>query len=142
MSLKNPVMEENAKNSIERSMENITEKMKKTDEKMDTLAEQVCHIESDIFSEGETIQVNNLLQSVNEVKENYQSLRKELIEVQDLQKQLSSTLQSQLRIMQSKFNILKQKVVSGNYQNQSISRSQSIASTHTRQEYIGFETIE
>ncbi|KAL3271699.1 hypothetical protein HHI36_022171 [Cryptolaemus montrouzieri] len=137
---------EDGENSIERSMENIAEKMKKTDERMDILAEQVCNIESDIFSEeGETIQVNNLLKSVNEVKENYQSLRKDLMEVQDLQKQLSSSLQSQLRIMQSKFNVLKEKVVAGNINlpsSRGFSRSQSIASNNTRQEYIGFETSE
>ncbi|XP_044764008.1 uncharacterized protein LOC123320688 [Coccinella septempunctata] len=128
---------------IERSMENIAERMKRTDEKMDVLAERVTNIESDIFSEeGETIQVNSLLKSVNEVKENYQSLRKELMEVQDLQKQLSSSLQVQLRMMQSKFNTLKEKVIAGNVSSRGLSRSQSISSSHTRQEYIGFENVD
>lgn len=117
--------------------------MKRTDEKMDVLAERVSNIESDIFSEeGESIQVNNLLHSVNEVKENYQSLRKELMEVQNLQKQLSSSLQTQLRMMQTKFNTLKEKVITGNISSRGLSRSQSISSSHTRQEYIGYENVD
>lgn len=136
-------MNKDPDDSLERSMENIAERMKKTDEKMDVLAERVSNIKSDILSEeGETVEVNNLLKSVNEVKENYQSLRKELMEVQDLQKQLSSSLQIQLRMMQSKFNTLKEKVITGNIGNRALSRSQSISSSHTRQEYIGFENID
>lgn len=85
--------------------------MRQTDEKMGTLASQVGDIESGIFSEnGEHVEVNNLLQSVNKVKNNYQNLRKDLMEVQDLQKQLSHTLHVQLQVMQAKFNTLKQKL--------------------------------
>lgn len=85
--------------------------MRQTDERMGTLATQVGNIESEIFSEnGEQIEVNNLLQSVSQVKNNYQNLRKDLMEVQDLQRQLSSSLNMQLRIMQAKFNMLKDKL--------------------------------
>lgn len=85
--------------------------MRQTDERMGTLATQVGNIESEIFSEnGEEIEVNNLLKSVNEVKSNYQNLRKDLMEVQDLQKQLSSSLHMQLKMMQAKFNTLKNKL--------------------------------
>lgn len=85
--------------------------MRQTDERMGTLATQVGNIESEIFSEnGEEIEVNNLLKSVNEVKSNYQNLRKDLMEVQDLQKQLSSSLHVQLKVMQAKFNTLKNKL--------------------------------
>lgn len=85
--------------------------MKKTDARLDSLAVQVGNIENEIFSQdGEEIEVNNLLKSVNEVKSNYQNLRKELLEVQDLQKQLSSSLHLQLKVMQSKFNMLKGKI--------------------------------
>lgn len=85
--------------------------MKKTDEKLDDLAVQVGHIESEMFAEdGAEIEVNDLLRSVNEVKNNYQNLRKEIVEVQDLQKQLSCSLQVQLKMMQAKFNNLKEKI--------------------------------
>ncbi|KAG5881465.1 hypothetical protein JTB14_000893 [Gonioctena quinquepunctata] len=43
-------------------------------------------------------------------KSNYQNLRKDLMEVQDLQKQLSSSLHVQLKVLQAKFNMLKEKV--------------------------------
>lgn len=85
--------------------------MQKADEKLDTLAAQVGDIESNIFSEdGTEVEVFTLLKSVNDVKSNYQNLRKEILEVQDLQKELSSTLQSQLKIMQNKCNVLKEKL--------------------------------
>lgn len=85
--------------------------MKHTDARLDTLALQVGNIEHEIFSDdGQKVEVHNLLKSVSEVKDNYQNLRKEILEVQDLQKQLSTTLNSQLRTMQAKFHLLKEKV--------------------------------
>lgn len=85
--------------------------MRETDEKMDVLAVQIGNIGSEMFSEqGDQIEVHNLLQSVNQVKNNYQNLRKDLMEVQDLQKQLSNNLHVQLQVMQAKFNMLKQKL--------------------------------
>ncbi|KAJ3650672.1 hypothetical protein Zmor_016756 [Zophobas morio] len=97
--------------TMEQAMEDLTEKMKKTDQKLDDLALQVGSIENEYFSENcAEIEVNDLLRSVNEVKTNYQNLRKEIVEVQDLQKQLSTTLQLQLKMMQAKFNTLKEKV--------------------------------
>ncbi|CAH0549287.1 unnamed protein product [Brassicogethes aeneus] len=96
---------------MDKVVEELETKMKKTDEHFESLATQVGDIEKDIFSEsGEEIQVNNLLKSVHKVKSNYQNLRQELLEVQDLQKQLSSSLHLQLKMMQLKFNILKEKV--------------------------------
>lgn len=93
------------------TVEDIENKMKQTDERMDTLAVQVGNIEHEIFSEdGQEVEVKNLLRSVSEVKDNYQNLRKEIMEVQDLQKQLSSSLKVQLKMMQSKFNTLKEKI--------------------------------
>ncbi|XP_018569297.1 uncharacterized protein LOC108909443 [Anoplophora glabripennis] len=96
---------------MEQAVEDLENKMKETDQKMGNLALQVGNIESEIFSDtGEQIEVNNLLKSVSEVKTNYQNLRKDLMEVQDLQKQLSSTLHMQLKLMQAKFNMLKEKL--------------------------------
>lgn len=82
-------------------------KMRNTDERLDLLNKQMgC-----IFSEDkEKIEINDLLQSVNQVKESYHILRKDLLEVQNMQKQLSNSLQIQLRVMQLSFNSLKQKL--------------------------------
>ncbi|XP_060533101.1 uncharacterized protein LOC132706049 [Cylas formicarius] len=96
---------------MEQVVEDIENKVKKTDERLDNLAEQVGNIESGIFSEdGEKIEVHNILKSVSEVKSNYQNLRKDIMEVQDLQKQLSLTLGQQLKMMQNKFNMLKERI--------------------------------
>lgn len=85
--------------------------MLRADERLDDLATQVIGIEKEIFSEdGTQVEVFNLLQSVTEVASNYENLRKEITEVQDLQKQLSSSLQMQLKTMQSNFNNLKEKL--------------------------------
>lgn len=87
--------------------------MQKADEKLDNLAVQVGNIENSVFSEdGTKVEVFSLLKSVNDVKTNYQNLRKEILEVQDLQKELSTTVQTQLRAMQSKCHLLKEKISS------------------------------
>ncbi|VVC97499.1 unnamed protein product [Leptidea sinapis] len=52
----------------------------------------------------------NLIKSVSEVRSDYQQLRRELIEVQALQRELSSRLRSQLRLVHSKFARLRQKI--------------------------------
>ncbi|XP_019869263.2 uncharacterized protein LOC109597924 isoform X1 [Aethina tumida] len=96
---------------MEKAVEELEHKMKKTDERFEDLAVQVGNIEQDMFADDvEEVQVNNLLRSVNEVKSNYMHLKKELGEVQDLQRQLSTTLHMQLKMMQTKFNTLKEKV--------------------------------
>lgn len=85
--------------------------MQKADQKLDSLAVQVGNIENNVFSEdGAEVEVMSLLKSVHDVKSNYQNLRKDILEVQDLQKQLSSSLQTQLRLMQTKCDILKEKI--------------------------------
>ncbi|CAH1163269.1 unnamed protein product [Phaedon cochleariae] len=99
------------KAEMEQAVEDLESKMKQTDERMDTLALQVSNIEDDLFSEsGEQVEVNVLLKSVGEVRDNYQNLRKELMEVQDLQKQLSTSLHTQLTLMQTQFKMLKEKL--------------------------------
>lgn len=89
----------------------MTLQMQKADEKLDSLAIQVGNIENNVFSEdGAKVEVFSLLRSVNDVKENYQNLRKEILEVQDLQKELSNTLQTQLKAMQNKCHLLKERI--------------------------------
>ncbi|XP_057669151.1 uncharacterized protein LOC130901650 [Diorhabda carinulata] len=96
---------------MDQVVEELENKMKKTDERMDTLVVQVSNIENEFFVENvEQLEVNDLLKSVGEVKSNYQNLRKEILEVQDLQRQLSSSLHIQLKVMQAQFNTLKEKI--------------------------------
>lgn len=54
--------------------------------------------------------VMQLLESVTEVKNEYQNLRKDLKEVQQLQKEMSKSLRYQMQSMTQTFNILKKKI--------------------------------
>lgn len=101
--------------------------MHQTDARMDELALQVGDIQKNMtIDENGDVEVGQLLQSVSEVRSNYQNLRKEISEVQDLQRQLSSSLQLQIRVMQSKFAHLKEKIQS---QAPEVSLGSSIASS-------------
>lgn len=87
--------------------------MQQADKKLDNLTVKVINVEKDILcedSECAEVEVNNLLRSVTDVKNDYQNLRKDILEVQDLQKQLSSSLQTQLQLLQIKYNFLKEKL--------------------------------
>ncbi|KAK5638348.1 hypothetical protein RI129_012643 [Pyrocoelia pectoralis] len=96
---------------MEEAVGNIEKQMQRADKKLDSLAFKVINAEKDILAEaGTEIEVNNLLRSVTDVKNDYQNLRKDIHEVQDLQKQLSNSLQSQLQLLQSKYNLLKEKI--------------------------------
>ncbi|KAB0791337.1 hypothetical protein PPYR_03137 [Photinus pyralis] len=96
---------------MEEAVDNIEKQMQKADERLDSLAVKVVNVERDIFADdGTEVAVNNLLKSVTDVKNDYQNLRKDIHEVQDLQKQLSNSLQSQLQLLQSKYNFLKEKI--------------------------------
>lgn len=52
-----------------------------------------------------------LVRSVHQVKEEYQTLRQEILEVQQLQKQLTVSLKAQVSQVQGHFNILREKIV-------------------------------
>ncbi|KAL1502696.1 hypothetical protein ABEB36_007804 [Hypothenemus hampei] len=101
---------------MEQVVEDIENKMKTTDARLDNLAIQVGNIEQGMFAEnGQEVEVKNLLKSVNDVKDNYQHLKKEITEVQDLQRQLSSSLNYQLKMMQIKCNRLKERISNAEY---------------------------
>jgi hypothetical protein len=72
------------------------------------------------LSIGFTVQqvsVLKLLRSVNQVREEYENLRREISEVQQLQKQLSDSLRLQLRQVQGTFGTLRDKIIGGSHQN-------------------------
>lgn len=52
-----------------------------------------------------------LLRSVTQVKEEYQTLRQDILEVQQLQKQLSDSLKIQMNQVHGHFNILRNKLL-------------------------------
>lgn len=53
----------------------------------------------------------SLLRGVNQVKEEYENLRREISEVQQLQKQLSDSLKIQLRQVQGRFGTLRERII-------------------------------
>lgn len=57
------------------------------------------------------ISVLRLLHSVHQVTKDYQNLRQEILEVQQLQKQLSDSLRAQLTQVHGHFNLLRNKIV-------------------------------
>lgn len=71
--------------------------------KVETAEQLICDQDQDVT-------VFNLLKSVTEVKNDYQNIRKELMEVQQLQKQISTSLRTQLQQVHGHFTALKQKI--------------------------------
>jgi hypothetical protein len=63
------------------------------------------------------VSVLKLLRSVNQVREEYENLRREISEVQQLQKQLSDSLRLQLRQVQGTFGTLRDRIIRGSHQN-------------------------
>ena len=58
--------------------------------------------------------VLRLLRSVTQVKEEYQVLRQDIQEVQQLQKQLTESLRAQLVQVHGHFNILRNRIIGHN----------------------------
>ncbi|XP_053671818.1 uncharacterized protein LOC128722032 [Anopheles nili] len=83
---------------------------------LDTLALKLTDVERNLDeNELESLEnesVMELLESVTEVKNEYQNLRKDLQEVQQLQKEMTSSLRYQLRNMTQTFRGLKKKIES------------------------------
>ncbi|EAA09298.4 AGAP004293-PA [Anopheles gambiae str. PEST] len=83
---------------------------------LDSLAVKLTDVERNLDeNELESIEnesVMELLESVTEVKNEYQNLRKDLQEVQQLQKEMTNSLRYQLRNMTQTFRGLKKKIES------------------------------
>ncbi|XP_026466789.1 uncharacterized protein LOC113371675 [Ctenocephalides felis] len=97
---------------MEEAVENLEKSVKTTDQKLENV---VCKI--DEYEKNMSENVNNdvavfeILESVTEVKNEYQNLRKDILEVQVLQKQLANNLRTQLKQVQGTFTMLKGKIV-------------------------------
>lgn len=60
----------------------------------------------------DSVSVMEVLESVTEVKHEYQNLHKDIKEVQQLQKEMTASLQYQLRSMRQTFKVLKKRIES------------------------------
>lgn len=69
-------------------------------------------ISADTGEEVDNESVMELLDSMSEVKKEYTNLRKDIKEVQELQKEMNNSLRYQMRTMTQTFSILKKKIES------------------------------
>ncbi|KXJ73778.1 uncharacterized protein LOC109404512 [Aedes albopictus] len=84
---------------------------------LDSLALKITDVEKNLDDndmEGLETGMMELLESVTEVKNEYQNLRKDLQEVQQLQKEMTCSLRYQLRTMTQTFHVLKKKIEANN----------------------------
>ncbi|XP_059054818.1 uncharacterized protein LOC131848881 [Achroia grisella] len=94
------------------TLEDLEETVKQTDEQLDMMEWKMDGVEGELVEPISTqdMCVINLLKSVSEVRSDYQQLRRELVEVQALQRELSSRLRAQLRLVHGKFARLRQRL--------------------------------
>ncbi|XP_069685632.1 uncharacterized protein [Periplaneta americana] len=104
---------------MEAAVVQLEESVQKADKKLDVIAwkldqyeKQVVHVDGSELA-TEQVSVLKLLRSVNQVREEYENLRREISEVQQLQKQLSDSLRLQLRQVQGTFGTLRDKIIRG-----------------------------
>ncbi|GBP81491.1 hypothetical protein EVAR_64200_1 [Eumeta japonica] len=92
--------------------------VKHTDAQLDMVAWKLDESDKEMVVSGDNqdLCVMNLLKSVTEVRNDYQNLRKELMEVQALQRELSDKLRRQLRHVHGKFAQLRERLAAANAQ--------------------------
>lgn len=97
---------------IDLTVDDLEQSVKRTDERLDKMAWKIDTVEKEIAEPNDNPEVSvvTLLKSVSEVRNDYQNLRKEILEVQALQRELSSRLRQQLQQVQGKFVMLKEKL--------------------------------
>lgn len=80
---------------------------------LDTVALRLTEVEKTLQTgddEVDSLSVMDLLESVTEVKNEYQNLQKDIKEVQQLQKEMASSLRYQMRTMSQTFKMLKKRI--------------------------------
>ncbi|EFN68356.1 Ska2 N-terminal domain-containing protein [Camponotus japonicus] len=96
---------------MESAIGHLEQSVQKADGKLDMIAWQIDAFEKAFEEPEDEISVLRLLHSVHQVTKDYQNLRQEILEVQQLQKQLSDSLRAQLTQVHGHFNLLRNKIV-------------------------------
>ncbi|XP_076749424.1 uncharacterized protein LOC143422560 [Xylocopa sonorina] len=99
---------------MESAILHLEQSVQKADGKLNTIAWQIDAFEKEFEDPESEISVLRLLRSVHQVTKDYQNLRQEILEVQQLQKQLSDSLKAQLSQVHGHFNLLRSKIVGEN----------------------------
>ncbi|XP_012250765.1 uncharacterized protein LOC105683045 [Athalia rosae] len=90
---------------------NLEQSVREANGKLDMITWQIETFEKECQDPDNEVSVLRLLRSVTQVKEEYQTLRRDILEVQQLQKQLADSLKMQLSQVQGHFNILRDKIL-------------------------------
>lgn len=81
---------------------------------MDTVQSRLTQVEKTLLfdndDEVDSLSVLEVLDSVTEVKNEYKNLQKDIKEVQQLQREMTASLQYQMRTMKQTFNLLKKRI--------------------------------
>lgn len=80
---------------------------------LDSVQSRLTQVEKTLLFDDDvvdSVSVMEVLESVTEVKNEYQNLHKDIKEVQQLQREMTASLQYQLRTMRQTFKILKKKL--------------------------------
>ncbi|KAG7303226.1 hypothetical protein JYU34_011691 [Plutella xylostella] len=100
------------KQAAEAAEVDLEEQVKRTDEQLDMMSWKMDNVEKQLEVPGAPEEaVIHLMKSVTEVRQDYHQLRRELVEVQALQRELSGRLRTQLRLVHTKFARLRQRLV-------------------------------
>ncbi|CAK1552381.1 unnamed protein product [Leptosia nina] len=94
------------------TIEELDDTVKQANEQLDLMEWKLDGVGKEIVAPlaHQDVCIVNLLKSVSEVRSDYQQLRRELIEVQALQRELSTRLRTQLRLVHGKFARLRQRI--------------------------------
>ncbi|XP_054004778.1 uncharacterized protein LOC128890365 [Hylaeus anthracinus] len=96
---------------MESAIVHLEQSVQKADGKLDMIAWQIDAFEKEFEDPDSEISVLRLLRSVHQVTKDYENLHREILEVQQLQKQLSDSLKAQLSQVVGHFNLLRNKIV-------------------------------
>ncbi|XP_022227515.1 uncharacterized protein LOC111077519 isoform X1 [Drosophila obscura] len=88
-------------------------------------------LEQTTMEQMDEMEVMELLESMTEVKNEYQNLRKDILEVQQLQRDVSTSIRFQMRSMQQTFQMLKKRIATSQEQKQKKQRQQPRTKTTT-----------
>ncbi|XP_046684094.1 uncharacterized protein LOC124369937 [Homalodisca vitripennis] len=96
-------------NNLEKSVKRTDSHLDKIAWKLDECEKEVIDITYDENKESES--VLHLLETVTQVKQHYENLRKEISEVQELQKQVQDSLRDSTAQVQTRCRALRMKLI-------------------------------
>ncbi|XP_033338946.1 uncharacterized protein LOC117227627 [Megalopta genalis] len=96
---------------METTIVHLEQSVKQVVGKLDMIAWKIDTFEKQFENSDREISALRLLRSVHQVTKDYENLHREILELQQLQKQLSVSLKTQLSQVVWHFNLLRNKIV-------------------------------